>query len=91
MKKLKTLSKFEIFDKIKQTFANNPASEEIKKLKKLAMSKNIRLTEYKKLYCKRCYSLFKSSNSKIRIKKPYKIIKCKNCGFIGRYKLSQEK
>jgi RNase P subunit RPR2 len=88
MNKPKKLSKLEIEQKIKDVFSKTPTSEQIKKIKKLAMSKNIKLKEYKKLFCKKCYSLFNSNNSEIRIKKPYKIIKCKNCGYVNRWKMS---
>jgi RNase P subunit RPR2 len=81
-------SKKQIEDMIKDRFSKNYLSpEDIKKIKKLAMSKNIKLKEYKKRFCKKCYSMFNSENYEIRIKKPYKIIRCKTCGNISRYKL----
>ncbi len=83
------LSKIEIQEKIKQIFSNSSNSnpKEIKKAKKLAMSKNIKLGNLRKLFCKKCYAFFNSENSEIRIKKGFKIIKCK-CGYVSRYKLS---
>src|SRR3989338_7354301 len=39
-----------------------------KKTKKLAMSKNIKLGEKRKLFCKKCFTYFTSKNSEIRIK-----------------------
>lgn len=81
------LSKQEIQAKIKLTFLNNPTQTQIKKIKRLAMSKNIRLKEYKKKFCKKCLTCFTSTNHSIRIKKPFKIIKCKNCNYISRYHL----
>jgi len=51
------------------------------------MSKNIKIKELRKKICKKCYSFFDSENCQIRIKKNLKIIKCKNCGNISRYKL----
>jgi len=80
------LSKQETEKKINEIFSNNPNLEEIKKTKKLAMSKNIKLGKLRKKFCKKCCSLFNSNNSKIRIKKGFKIIKCK-CGYISRYKI----
>lgn len=79
-------SRYEIEKKINHVFSNNPNPENIKKAKKLAMSKNIKLGKLKQKFCKKCYNLFNSSNSSIRIKKGFKIIKCK-CGYISRYKL----
>ncbi len=81
------LSKQEIQNKIKEIFSNNPSPKQIKKAKTLASSKNIKLTNYKKRFCKKCLTLFNSSNHETRIKKPLKIIKCKSCGSISRYKL----
>lgn len=81
------LSKQETLNKINNIFSKNPSSKEIKKAKKLAMSRNIKLGPLKKRFCKKCYTFFNSDNSQIRIKKKLKIIKCKNCEHISRYKL----
>jgi len=81
------LSKQEIEKKIKEIFSNAPSPKMIKKAKKLAMSKNIKIKDLRKKICKKCYSFFDSENCQIRIKKNLKIIKCKNCGNISRYKL----
>ncbi len=80
-------TKYEIENEIDNIFLKNPSQKEIKKVKKLAMSKNIKLNKYKKKFCKKCFSFFNSSDSEIRIKRPFKIIRCKNCGYISRYKL----
>jgi len=81
------LSKSETESIIHKTLTSNPSPTQIKKLKTLAMSKNIKLKEFKKLFCKNCLTLFNSQNSEIRIKHNHKIIKCKKCRFISRYKL----
>jgi len=86
-KELKSFSKKEAEEYIKKAFVENLPKERLKNLKLLAMSKNIKIGGMKKRYCKKCYSLFTIKNSEIRIKKPYKKIKCKNCGYITRYKL----
>jgi RNase P subunit RPR2 len=83
----KKLNKKEIQEKIYEIFSRNPSDDEIKKAKKLAMSKNIKMGIFKKKFCKKCYCLFNPDNSEIRIKKGFKIIKCKNCGFIMRNKI----
>jgi len=80
------LNKQEIEQKIKDIFSENSSPKEIKKAKKLAMSKNIKLGKLRRKFCRKCYSLFNSENSSIRIKKGFKIIKCK-CGYISRYRL----
>jgi len=81
------LTKQEINEYIKNIFSKESSIKEIKKAKKLAMSKNIKLGEFKKKFCKKCYSMFNSNNSEIRIKNGFKITKCK-CGYISRYKLN---
>lgn len=81
------LSKQQTLDEIKKILNSNPSPKQIKKLKRLAMSKNIKLGKLKQKFCKKCLILFNSKNSEIKIKKPLKIIKCKNCGYVGRYKL----
>jgi RNase P subunit RPR2 len=81
------LSKSEILEKVQETFSKTPSKEEIRKIRILAMTKNIKLGENKKKFCKKCLTFFNSTNSSIRIKKPYKILKCLNCNNISRYKL----
>ncbi len=83
----KKLSKKEAEQQINQTFSKQPSQKEIKKAKLLAMSKNIKLGDLRKKFCKKCLIFFTPNNSKIRIKKPLKIIKCKECGYASRYKL----
>ncbi|MGV8151785.1 MAG: hypothetical protein ACP5OG_01785 [Candidatus Nanoarchaeia archaeon] len=80
----KKQSKQEIQDKIK-TLSLNLNSNNIRKIKKLAMKKNIKIKNLKKSFCKKCLFPF-DSKSKIRIKKGFKLIKCK-CGYVSRYKL----
>jgi RNase P subunit RPR2 len=81
------LTKQEINNYIKNVFLKQSSPTEIKKAKKLAMSRNIKLGELRKKFCKKCYSIFDSKNSEIRIRKGFKIVKCKNCSNISRYKL----
>ncbi len=83
----KQTQKQEIKEQIKEIFSKNPSQKEIKKAKKLAMSKNIKLGLLKKKFCKKCFTFFTPNNSEVRIKKPIKIIKCKNCGYLSRHKL----
>ncbi|MFA5856669.1 MAG: hypothetical protein WC867_04875 [Candidatus Pacearchaeota archaeon] len=87
MKNPKNLSKSEIQERISKTFSSNPSKEDIRKIRNLAMSKNVKIKEHKKKFCKKCFTLFNSSNSQIRIKNSLKIIHCLKCGYISRYKL----
>ncbi|MEK6873110.1 MAG: hypothetical protein AABW90_03820 [Nanoarchaeota archaeon] len=85
MKNSRKLSKQEIEQRIKEIFLKKPNPREIKKAKQLAMSKNIKLASFKKMFCKKCLTIFTSTNSKIRIKNKFKIIKCENCGYINKW------
>ncbi|MDP2925260.1 MAG: hypothetical protein Q8N99_02715 [Nanoarchaeota archaeon] len=87
--KKQNLSREEIQEKIKDVFSNFPNEKEIKNIKKLAMSKNIKLGDYKKKFCKKCCSFFNAVNSEIRIKKGFRVIQCKECGYRNRYKLKE--
>ena len=80
-------SKQETEQKIKDIFSKNSTPNEIKKAKRLAMNKNIKIGNLRKKFCKKCYSLFNTKNSEIRIKKGFKMIKCKTCNYISRYKI----
>jgi predicted Zn finger-like uncharacterized protein len=87
----KKLSKTEACEKIKNFFleikGKNP--EQIKKIKRLAMHHHISLRPWKRLFCKKCSSIFSVSNSDVRIKNGLKTIKCKKCGFISGYSLAR--
>ena len=86
---MKKLSKKDAEKEIKQFFKNlkNKTPREVKKIKRLAMKYNIKLKELRKLFCKKCYSIFNAKNSEIRIKKGIKIVKCKKCGCVNRWKM----
>ena len=81
------LTKQEINEHIKNVFSKQSSAKEIKSAKKLAMKKRIKLGEIKKKFCKNCYSIFNSKNSEIRIKNGLKVIRCKECKQVSRYKL----
>lgn len=81
------ISKQEIQMKIKEFFKDikNKTPREIRKIKKLTMSKNIPLKEKRKLFCKKCFMSYQ--NPKIRIKNQIKSIACEGCGYIARWKV----
>ncbi len=87
MKVVKKLSKSEVEEEIKEIFRGKPSAKEIKKVKRLAMSRNIKLRDLRKRFCRKCLRLFDSSNSEVRVKKGFKVVRCKGCGYVGRYKL----
>ena len=76
-----------IIKEIREIFSGQPSPKEIKKAKKLAMGKNIKLGILRKKFCKKCLSFFNSENHEVRIKKGFKIVKCKKCNYVTRYKL----
>ena len=80
------ISKKEGVEKIKSFFGRKQFdSEEIKKIKKLAMSRNVQLGDYRKRFCKKCFSDLK--NGKVRVSKFYKSIECSKCKFKNRWKI----
>ena len=69
-------------------FIKNKSPQDIKRIKKLAASFNIRLGRLRRKFYQDCYTPFTSKTAEIRIKNKKKIIKCKVCGKISRFKLS---
>lgn len=83
---MKKLSKTEAEKEIKKLFSEikDKTPKDIKKIKKLAMGYNIQLKEFRKRFCKKCYS----SNLKIKsIKNKTKAVECKNCGNLMKWKI----
>jgi len=83
----KSISKKDVEKQIESFFLEikKKTSEDIKKIKRLAMSYKIKLGEKRKLFCKKCLMPYK--NPKIRIKNKTKIVICENCGFTARWKI----
>jgi len=67
----------------------NKTPKQVKKIKKLAASHNFPLREKRKLFCKKCFSPYKTP--KIRIKNKMKKVTCQECGYISRWKLKNIK
>jgi len=84
----RAISKGEAMKNVEEFFCNiqQATPKQILKIKKLASGYNIPLKEKRKLFCKKCYSIYK--NPKIRIKKNHKVITCENCNFVSRFKIS---
>ena len=83
----KKLKKKEIEKKILEFFKNisKKTPKEIKKIKRISMTYKIPLKNKRKLFCKKCFNPY--INPKIRIKNKMKIIICKNCESVSRWKL----
>lgn len=84
----KTLSKIEVAKEIQEFFSDikNKNPEQVRKIKLLAMKRNLKLGENKKLFCKYCFNVY--SNPEIRINKKTKSVKCERCKKISRWKLN---
>jgi RNase P subunit RPR2 len=81
----KIISKSETIEKIKEfSGKTNFSSDDVKKIKKMAMKYKIKLGEIKKKFCKKCLNPLKG---KIRINNGYKSITCINCGLINKTKI----
>ena len=84
---MKKFPKKETLAKIEDFFSSikDKKPKDIKKIKKLAANYNIKLEKYKKTFCKKCLTPYK--NPKIRIRNNRKILVCKNCNNVSRYKI----
>ena len=61
--------------------------EEVRKIKRLAMKFNIKLSGHRKKFCKKCLAKL---NGKIRVRKGYKIVECENCGYRNKFKMTRK-
>lgn len=82
------ISKKEIEERVKKFFSNDGEidSEDVRKIRRLAMSRKIRLGEYRKRFCSKCYSDL-DKNGKVRISRGYKVVECLKCGNVRKWKL----
>lgn len=82
------ISKKEAEEKINEFFKDikGKSPKEIKKIKRLAMNKSIKLGEKRRLFCKKCLVPY-SGKEKIRVKDKTKIVTCEECGNINQWKL----
>ena len=85
----KKISKTQANEQIHTFFCDirHKKSGDIKKIKKLAMSHNIKLGDKRKLFCKKC--LMPYVNSDIKIKNGFLTITCKNCNHKNRWKIKE--
>ena len=84
---MKKISKTEAKEIVEQFFKDiqNKNPDEIKKIKKLAITQNIKLKENRKKFCKKCFS---SNLKTIGTKNKIKRVRCESCGNIGRWKIN---
>ncbi|MEK6848237.1 MAG: hypothetical protein AABX65_01245 [Nanoarchaeota archaeon] len=76
-------------EEIDEFFLNlkDKTPEQVKKIKKLAMNHNIKLGAKRKLFCNACYSILSPLGIEVKIKGGEKIVKCRVCGQIARWKI----
>ena len=79
------MKKQEVQKEIDNFFKSKHKSSEVKKIKKLAMKNLIKLGNYRKKFCKKCYSMDIRTKS---IKKGGKSVRCEDCGCVARYKIN---
>ena len=81
----KEISKKEVEKMIEEFFGKeNFSSEEVRKIKRLAMKFNIKLGKEIRKFCKKC---LRKLNGKIRIKGNWKKVTCKNCGYSNKFRI----
>ena len=83
-----SLSKTEALDKINNFFQRESfSSDEVKKIKRLAMKFNIKLADKRKLFCKKCFSKLRG---KTRVTKTHKTIICEICRTLNKFSIRSE-
>ncbi|MEK6846916.1 MAG: hypothetical protein AABY16_02005 [Nanoarchaeota archaeon] len=84
---MKKLSKKEAQETVQEFFENerlDPAA--VKKIKNLAMAHRIKLKEYRKRFCNKCYADLMLG--RVRVSKTHKQVICGVCGAVNRWALS---
>ena len=80
------LNRKQVEEKIDKFFSDigGKSQEQVRKMKKLAMSQNVKLKEKRKFFCQRCYS---TKLKTLGIKNKIKRVQCGECGKIARWKI----
>lgn len=80
-----TLTKKQVESKLSEFFQQKDFTpEQLKKVKRIAMKFNIKLSNYRKSFCKKCLNPLAG---KITIDKTHKTIICKHCGFRNKIRI----
>jgi RNase P subunit RPR2 len=82
----KEIGKGEAEKRIREFFGTKHDKENVKKMKRLAMSHRIKLGEDRKKFCSKCLSMRISVK---RIKNNIKTVECEECGNLMRWKIQQ--
>ena len=86
----KSISKKEAQNLIEEFFENikEKKSEEVKKIRILAMAHNIKLGNKKKTFCDKCFKPYVGPS--IRVNKGIVSITCDKCGHLSKWKMTKE-
>ena len=84
------ISKTEAKQKIDEFFKkDNFNSEELKKIRRLAMKFKIKLGTYRNQFCRKCFSQLRGKIRILREKKGIcKIIECEKCGYKNKIRIA---
>ena len=84
----KTMSRVEARRRIGEFFQREDfRAEEVRKIKRLAMKYRVPLREYRRLFCKQCFSRLRG---KTRVNWKDKTIVCGICGYLNRFLIRRE-
>ena len=79
------LNRKQVEEKISEFFQQASFTpEQLKKVKRIAMKFNIKLGNYRRMFCKKCLNPLKG---KLSITKTQKTIECKHCGFRNKVRI----
>ena len=80
------INKTEVKKRIDEFFQQKDFTpEQLKKVKRIAMKFNIKLGEYRKMFCKKCLHPL---TGKISLSKTHKTTTCRHCGFRNKVRFS---
>ena len=80
-----SINKTQAKEKIDNFFQKESfTSEEMRRIKRLAMKFNIKLGDKRKFFCKKCLSPLAG---KLRVTKTHKTVECNFCGFKNRVRI----
>lgn len=86
----KKISKTEAKKQIEDFFIHikEKSPKEVKKIKRLAMSHNIKLGKRKKTFCTKCFNPYVDPS--IRIKNDFINVTCEACSHVARWKFAED-
>ena len=81
----RVISRIEAEKRIEKFFERKRFSaEEVRKIKRLAMKYKIKIGNFRKFFCKKCFSKLKG---RISVTKNHKSVICQSCNFKNKYRI----